>query len=98
MIPFSFSIFLFYFVFTHVVVSSLFYLSSTFVSLLEDVKEMWTETSRGGKGKTTTKGTAVNKDRYVNKMFLRGDSVIIIVSNPAALAEKAATAGGAVNP
>jgi small nuclear ribonucleoprotein D2 len=45
---------------------------------------MWTETSRGGQGKT--KGVAVNKDRYVNKMFLRGDSVIIIVSNPAALA------------
>mmetsp|Transcript_2129 Transcript_2129/g.5646 ORF Transcript_2129/g.5646 Transcript_2129/m.5646 type:complete len:112 (+) Transcript_2129:332-667(+) len=53
--------------------------------LLEDVKEMWTETSKGGKGKT--RGTTVNKDRYVSKMFLRGDSVIIIVSNPAALAE-----------
>ena len=53
--------------------------------LLEDVKEMWTETSKGGKGKT--RGKAVNKDRYVSKMFLRGDSVIIIVSNPAALAE-----------
>lgn len=51
--------------------------------LLEDVKEMWTENSRGGKGKT--RGKAVNKDRYVSKMFLRGDSVIIIVSNPAAL-------------
>jgi small nuclear ribonucleoprotein D2 len=57
------------------------------IRLLEDVKEMWTETSKGGKGKKT--GTAVNKDRYVSKMFLRGDSVIIIVSNPAALAEAA---------
>lgn len=56
-----------------------------FTRLLEDVKEMWTETSKGGKGKT--KGKAVNKDRYVSKMFLRGDSVIIIVSNPASLAE-----------
>mmetsp|Transcript_19783 Transcript_19783/g.42943 ORF Transcript_19783/g.42943 Transcript_19783/m.42943 type:complete len:113 (-) Transcript_19783:228-566(-) len=55
--------------------------------LLEDVKEMWTETAKGGKGKT--RGTAVNKDRYISKMFLRGDSVIIIVSNPAALAEGA---------
>jgi small nuclear ribonucleoprotein D2 len=45
---------------------------------------MWTETSKGGKGKT--RGAAINKDRYVSKMFLRGDSVIIIVSNPAALA------------
>eukprot|EP00980_Cylindrotheca_fusiformis_P018680 scaffold6219_cov146-Cylindrotheca_fusiformis.AAC.15 len=52
--------------------------------LLEDVKEMWTETSKGGKGRK--RGTAVNKDRYVSKMFLRGDSVIIVVSNPAGLA------------
>lgn len=56
-----------------------------FTRLLEDVKEMWTENSKGGKGKT--KGKAVNKDRYVSKMFLRGDSVIVIVSNPASLAE-----------
>ena len=52
--------------------------------LLEDVKEMWTETSKGGKNRQ--RGTAVNKERYVSKMFLRGDSVILIVSNPAALA------------
>jgi hypothetical protein len=45
--------------------------------LLEDVKEMWTETSKGGKGRT--RGAAVNKDRYVSKLFLRGDSVILIV-------------------
>ena len=51
--------------------------------LLEDVKEMWTETSKGGKNKT--RGMAINKDRYISKMFLRGDSVILIVSNPAAL-------------
>jgi len=54
---------------------------------LEDVKEMWTETSKGGKSKT--RGMAVNKDRYVSKMFLRGDSVILIVSNPAGLKESA---------
>jgi len=58
-------------------------------SLLEDVKEMWTETSKGGKGKT--RGAAVNKDRYVSKMFLRGDSVIIIVSNPTSLAGESAS-------
>lgn len=71
----------------------IFYVFFCYFSLLEDVKEMWTETSKGGKqtGKSK-KGTAVNKDRYVNKMFLRGDSVIIIVSNPAVLAEKAAAA------
>lgn len=58
--------------------------------LLEDVKEMWTEYSKGGsKSRNTTsqqRNTAVNKDRYVSKMFLRGDSVILVVSNPAALA------------
>ena len=47
---------------------------------------MWTEKSKGGKGKT--RGVAVNKDRYVSKMFLRGDSVILIVSNPASLASE----------
>ena len=52
--------------------------------LMEDVKEMWTESSKGGKGKT--RGATMNKDRYVSKLFLRGDSVIFVVSNPAALA------------
>ena len=28
----------------------------------------------------------LNKERFVSKLFLRGDSVILIVSNPAALA------------
>lgn len=59
---------------------------SSFLRLLEDVKEMWTETSKGGKEKP--KGTAVNKVRYVSKMFLRGDSVILIVENPAALSKQ----------
>jgi small nuclear ribonucleoprotein D2 len=55
-----------------------------FIRLLEDVKEMWTEYSKGGKNKQ--RGTAINKDRYVSKMFLRGDSVILVVSDPASLA------------
>ena len=59
-------------------------LIKTYNRLLEDVKEMWTEYSRGGKGKQ--RGSAMNKDRYVQKMFLRGDSVILVVSNPASLA------------
>jgi small nuclear ribonucleoprotein D2 len=45
---------------------------------------MWTEYSKGGKNKQ--RGAAINKDRYVSKMFLRGDSVILIVSDPASLA------------
>ncbi len=55
-----------------------------YTRLLEDVKEMWTEFSKGGKGRK--RGQSMNKDRYVSKMFLRGDSVILVVSNPAALA------------
>lgn len=60
--------------------------------LLEDVKEMWTETSKGGKDRT--RNTAINKDRYISKLFLRGDSVILICSNPAALA----AGGGSPSP
>jgi small nuclear ribonucleoprotein D2 len=65
-------------------------------SLLEDVKEMWTEASKGGKGRAPAggRGAPVNKDRYVSKMFLRGDSVILIVSNPASAAAAASDGGG----
>ncbi|SAL98637.1 hypothetical protein [Absidia glauca] len=42
--------------------------------VLENVKEMWTETPKTGKG---TKAKAVNKDRFVSKMFLRGDTVVL---------------------
>ena len=46
-----------------------------FNMVLENVKEMWTE---------KTKGKSVNRDRFISKMFLRGDSVIIVLKNPAA--------------
>nr|CAD7428597.1 unnamed protein product [Timema monikensis] len=52
--------------------------------VLENVKEMWTEQPRTGKGKKKAK--PVNKDRFISKMFLRGDSVIIVVKNPLAAA------------
>ncbi|PVF97575.1 Sm-like ribonucleo protein [Serendipita vermifera] len=45
--------------------------------VLENVKEMWTETPSGRNKK------AVNKDRFISKMFLRGDSVILILRNTA---------------
>ncbi|GLD98529.1 hypothetical protein PINS_up007226 [Pythium insidiosum] len=46
--------------------------------VLENVKEMWTEMPKSGK-----KGAKpVNKDRFVSKMFLRGDSVILVLRNP----------------
>jgi small nuclear ribonucleoprotein D2 len=60
--------------------------------VLENVKEMWTEKPKGGKGR------GVNKDRFISKMsvhafhmvlelqntksitrFLRGDSVILVL-------------------
>ncbi|EFJ47345.1 hypothetical protein VOLCADRAFT_81522 [Volvox carteri f. nagariensis] len=48
--------------------------------ILENVKEMWTEIPKTGKG---SKGSRpVNKDRFVSKMFLRGDSVIMVLRNP----------------
>lgn len=43
--------------------------------VLENVKDIWTETQKGRRGKQTT------KDRFVSKMFLRGDSVIIVLRN-----------------
>merc|ERR1719369_1259063 len=48
--------------------------------VLENVKEMWTELPKTGKGKKKSK--PVNKDRFVSKMFLRGDSVILVLRNP----------------
>ena len=48
--------------------------------VLENVKEMWTEYPKSGKG--AAKGRPVNKDRYISKMFLRGDSVILVLKNP----------------
>ncbi|KAK1356927.1 Small nuclear ribonucleoprotein Sm D2 [Heracleum sosnowskyi] len=48
--------------------------------VLENVREMWTELPKAGKGKK--KSLPVNKDRFISKMFLRGDSVIIVLRNP----------------
>ena len=48
--------------------------------VLENVKEIWTEAPKTGRGKK--KARAVNKERYVSKMFLRGDSVILVLKNP----------------
>lgn len=45
--------------------------------VLENVKEMWTEVPKG-KGKNP-----VNKDRFISKMFLRGDSVVLVLRNTA---------------
>jgi small nuclear ribonucleoprotein D2 len=39
---------------------------------------MWTETPKTAKGK----GKPKNVERFVSKMFLRGDSVILVLRNP----------------
>lgn len=44
--------------------------------ILENAKEMWEETPTLAGG---AKGRAVNKERFVSKMFLRGDSVILVL-------------------
>jgi small nuclear ribonucleoprotein D2 len=44
--------------------------------VLEDVKEMWTEMPKKGKGKKKSKPVA--RDRFIPKLFVRGDSVILV--------------------
>ncbi|KAH9257143.1 small nuclear ribonucleoprotein Sm D2 [Batrachochytrium salamandrivorans] len=44
--------------------------------VLENVKE---KTPQSGKG--VKKAKPVNKDRFISKMFLRGDSVILVLRN-----------------
>lgn len=41
--------------------------------ILENVKELWTEK----KGKRV-----INKERFISKLFLRGDSVIVVLKAP----------------
>ncbi|KAN0041779.1 hypothetical protein ACTFIV_004329 [Dictyostelium citrinum] len=48
--------------------------------VLENVKEIWTEVPKTAKGKKKAK--PINKDRFISKMFLRGDSVILVLKNP----------------
>ena len=47
--------------------------------ILENVIELWTEISKTSKGKKPTKR---NRERNLNKLFLRGDSVILVVKKP----------------
>ncbi|TKC48070.1 hypothetical protein EI555_017416 [Monodon monoceros] len=48
--------------------------------VLENVKELWTEVPKNGKGKEKSK--PVNEDHYISKMCLRGASVIVVLRNP----------------
>lgn len=44
--------------------------------ILENVKDLWTESVKNNKGKTIK---TVLKERFISKLFLRGDSVVIIL-------------------
>lgn len=44
--------------------------------VLENVKDLWTESIKNNKGKTIK---TVSKERFISKLFLRGDSVIIVL-------------------
>jgi len=64
--------------------------------VLENIKEMWQETPKSGKSKQAAAaagGTGggskpINKDRYISKMFLRGDSVVLVLKNPNSKTDK----------
>ncbi|XP_951987.1 small nuclear ribonucleoprotein, putative [Theileria annulata] len=45
--------------------------------ILTDVREMWTV-----RGKGTGKKKLETKDRFITRLFLRGDSVIVVLKNP----------------
>jgi small nuclear ribonucleoprotein D2 len=47
--------------------------------LLENVKEVWTERDNAARD---GKFMSSRKDRFINKLFLRGDSIILILKNP----------------
>lgn len=48
--------------------------------VLENVHEMWVEVSKNGARK--------NQSRFISKLFLRGDSVILVVRRPKLAAEE----------
>ncbi|KAH7827392.1 Small nuclear ribonucleoprotein family protein D2 [Monocercomonoides exilis] len=50
--------------------------------VMENVKEFWTEFPKKGKG--AKRGLPVNRERVIMKLFVRGDSIILIVRNPKA--------------
>lgn len=44
--------------------------------ILTNIREMWTERPKKGSGRV---GKAVNRDRFISRMFLRGDGVVVVV-------------------
>lgn len=53
--------------------------------VLEQACEMWTEMPKSSASGKLAKGKRAkpqNRERYIPKMFLRGDSVIVVIKNP----------------
>ena len=46
--------------------------------LVENVKEVWIERNEIKDSRMAT----INKDRFISKLFLRGDSIILVLKNP----------------
>ncbi|EEA06074.1 LSM domain-containing protein [Cryptosporidium muris RN66] len=51
--------------------------------LLTDVREIWTEAVKTNSSqKKKSSNRFINKDRFISKLFVRGDSVILILKSP----------------
>lgn len=48
--------------------------------ILENVFEIWTEVSKSTN--KSKKQNAINRERFINKLMLRGDSVILVMQKP----------------
>jgi small nuclear ribonucleoprotein D2 len=46
--------------------------------VMTNVTEVWTRRGRTGRG--TKKARAANRERFISKLFVRGDSVILLVA------------------
>ena len=49
--------------------------------LLSDVYELWVHVHKSGKNKGTPRGP-VHRDRFISKMLLRGDTIVMVMKNP----------------
>lgn len=49
-----------------------------FNMVLQDAEEMWTEMPKGAKAGARP----VDRQRFISKLFLRGDSVVLVLLNP----------------
>lgn len=49
-----------------------------FNMVLQDARELWTEFPKGSKQGTRP----IEKERFISKLFLRGDNVVFVLLNP----------------